>query len=457
MNVIKALISKFSRQETLKRVTANFSWLLSERMILMAVTLFVGIYMARYLGPEDYGVLNFALSFVGLFTTMADLGLAKVTVKELVDREESRDELIGTAFILQLLGALFMFALVFGASFLIDTTTESRWIIYIIAFGLIFSSFQPIAYYFQSKVLSKYEAISRTSGLVTISSAKIVLALSGAPLLYFAFAYMLRFVPMAITLVHFYQKKVSSIFQWKVTWKTARGLLQDCWPIVISGIVVSFNRKIDQVMINQMLGSTEVGYYAAAAKLSEVWYFIPTIIISSVYPILIKYKKQSEALYKRQLRKMYDLMVVLSISLAIPVSFMSDWIAHIIYGPAYVQTGAVLAIHVWGGVFVFMNVVRSNWIVMEKQQKYAPIMQAGSAVVNVGFNLILIPIYGVLGAAVATLATAASSLLLTPLFINAKYRGQVVMALGSLNIFMLIHRLFLYSKKIKFSQEAKSK
>lgn len=448
MNVFKAIINKISRQETLKKVTTNFTWLLSERLLLMAVTMVVGIYVARNLGPENYGVLNFAISFVGIFMAMSELGLANVMVKELVNREGMHNKLMGTSFLLRLIGSVVMFGTVLAASLITDTDQQEKTLMYIIAGGVILSSFQSIRFYFQSQVLSKYEAIARTSAMIILSVAKIVMVIVEAPLIYFGYAYLLRDLTQTISLLYFYKKKKGSVFSWSFDKSIAKGLFYDCWPIVISGLVVSIHMKIDQVMINQMIGSVEVGYYAAATKLSQVWLFIPTIIVSSVYPVLIKYKKQSEDLYKKQLSKLYDLMVVLALAVAIPTTIFSDWAVNMIYGSEYHKTGQVLALHIWSGLFVFMGIVRGNWTVIEKQQKFNPIIQAGGALVNVSLNYFLIPYYGVVGAAVATLATVATNLLITPIFINNKYREQVKLILNSLNIFTLIPRIFLYLKKI---------
>lgn len=457
MNLINVLIHKFSKQETFRKVTANFTWLLSERILLMVTTLLVGIYLARSLGPENYGTLSFAVSFVTLFMAMSELGLSNVVVKELVNHEESHNKLLGTSFIVKLAGSVLMFATILVASNIADTEYEEKMIMYIIASGVIFTSFQSIRFYFQSQVLSKYEAIARTAAMITLSSIKVLLVIIAAPLIYFAFAYMLRYLAQSVMLIYFYQKKGGNIFKWRFNKQIAISLFYDCWPLILSGLVLNVQMRIDQVMLNQMLGSTEVGYYAAATKLSQVWYFLPTIIVSSIYPILIKYKKQSENLYKSQLRKLYDLMVVLSLSVAIPTSLLSNWVVDIIYGDAYVKTGQVLAIHIWAGVFIFMGIVRGNWMIIEKQQKYNLIVQSGGAFINILLNFILIPRYGVIGAAIATLATSATNLLITPVFINSKYREQVKLIMGSLNIFMLVPRLFFYLKKVNYSKKVESK
>lgn len=455
MNFFKTIVHKILRQKTLKKVAANFTWLLSERLLLMATTMVVGIYVARNLGPENYGVLNFAISFVGIFMAMSELGLANVMVKELVNHENMHNKLMGTSFLLKLAGSVIMFATIMAASWIADTDQQEKLLMYIIAGGVIISSFQSIRFYFQSQVLSKYEAIARTSAMVVLSIAKIIMVIVEAPLIYFGYAYLLRDLAQTASLIYFYRKKKGSVFNWSFDKSIAKGLFYDCWPIVISGLVISIHMKIDQVMINQMIGSTEVGYYAAAAKLSRVWLFLPTIIVSSVYPLLIKYKKESDDLYKKQLKKLYDLMVVLALSIAIPTTLLSNWVVDIIYGPEYIKTGQVLALHIWTALFVFMGIVRGNWTVIEKQQKYNPIIQAVGAVVNVSLNYFLISGYGVTGAAVATLITAVTNLIITPLFINHQYREQVKFILNSLNIFTLIPRIFLYLRKINTLKSVK--
>ncbi|MDF9799673.1 O-antigen/teichoic acid export membrane protein [Catalinimonas alkaloidigena] len=446
LSKINELKSQLMKSEMLKKVSANMSWLFFERMIMLAVTLAVGVYVARYLGPKYYGILNFAISFIALFIAIANLGLQNVLVKELVEHEDDHNIFMGSAFLMKLLGSIILLIIVFFSSQLMELDASTRIIVFIIGAGLLFKSLDIIGFFFQSEVRSKFEAIARTTSLLSISAIKVILILAEAPLFYFALVYMLEHVITSTVLIIFYMRQGRSITNWRVDKKAVSYLFSECWPIIISGLVVSIHLKVDQVMINQMLGDEDVGYYAAAAKISDVWYFIPTIIMSSVFPVIVKTKNRSERLFGKQLHMLYDAMVILSLSVAIPLTFLSDWLINLLYGPEYILTGKVLSIHIWSAVFGFMNVVRGKWAVIEKQQRFGVFIQGSGAFVNIALNFFLIPAYGIIGAAIATLITVASNVLIAPLFINANYRGQVRIIVSSLNPFSLVPRL---SRQIK--------
>jgi O-antigen/teichoic acid export membrane protein len=161
--------------------------------------------------------------------------------------------------------------------------------------------------------------------------------------------------------------------------------------------------KIDQVMIKEMLNSEAVGQYAVAAKLSEIWYFIPMAIASSLFPAIINAKKKSEDLYHARMQKLYDIMAWMAIAIAIPMTFLSDWVVELLYGTQYNLAGSVLMIHIWAGVFVFLGVASSKWFITENLQKYSFYRTLAGALINILLNYILIPIYGIYGAAIATL------------------------------------------------------
>ncbi|WKN32532.1 flippase [Porifericola rhodea] len=429
------------KSDMLQKVSANMSWLFFERLIMMAVTLAVGVYVARYLGPKLYGILNFGISFIALFIAIANLGLQNVLVKELVEHNEEHNSFMGSAFLMKLGGSLVLLLIVFCTSQLMTLDAATKIVVLIIGLGIVFKTFDIIGFFFQSKVLSKYEAIARTTSLLSISAIKVALIWLEAPLVYFALVYMIEHAITSVVLLFFYKKQGNSLFRWQFSKKKIFYLLEECWPIIITGLVVSVHMKVDQVMINQMLGDEEVGYYAAAAKISDVWYFIPIIIMSSVFPVIVKTKAQSEKRFKEQLHMLYDIMVILSLSVAIPFSFLSDWFIELLYGPEYLMTGKVLSIHIWSAVFGFLNVVRGKWAVIEKQQKFGVFIQGSGAFVNVFLNLFLIPTYGIIGAAMATLITLALNVVIAPLFINKHYRGQVRLIIQSLNLFSLVPRV----------------
>ncbi len=381
----------------------NTSWFFAEKVLKIISELFIGIWIARYLGPEHFGLLSYAQSYAGLFMVIATLGLNTVIVRELVKDERKRDLLLGTAFILQLLGAILVIVILSLTIKLTSNDSFTNILIFIIAFSTFFKSFNVIDFYFQSKVLSKFTVYANMILLLISSIIKILLILNEASLIYFAYIILFESFILAIGFIYFYTKNNISIFNWKFDKKLAISLLKDSWPLILSGIVITVYMKIDQVMIQSMLGSESVGQYAAAVRLSEAWYFIPMIIASSLFPAIINAKSISKELYYTRLQKLYDLMVWMGIAIAIPMTFLSNWIIELLYGNEYNLAGDVLMLHIWAGVFVFLGVAFSKYLIAENQTKKAFYRTTLGAIINIILNYLLIPIYGINGAAIATI------------------------------------------------------
>ncbi len=363
--------------------------------------------VARYLGPEQFGLFSYAQSFVGLFSTIATLGLDGIVVRELVKDETRRDELIGTAFWLKLIGAIGVLIVLAIAVNFTSNDSYTNMLVFIIASATIFQSFNVVDMYFQSKVMGKYIVYANVISLLLSSIVKIVLILNEAPLIAFAWTVLFDSAVLACGFIYFYIKNSSTLKIKNLTFrsKTAVSLLKDSWPLILSGIVISIYMKIDQVMIKEMINAEAVGQYAAAVRLSEAWYFIPMVIVSSLFPAIINAKKQSEELYYARLQKLYDLMVWMAIAIiALPMTFLSDWVIHLLYAEQYSQSGSVLMIHIWAGIFVFLGVASGKWFMAENLQMLSFWRTFSGMFINVILNFVLIPKYGIQGGALATLA-----------------------------------------------------
>lgn len=383
----------------------NTSWLFGEKILRMIVGLFVGIWVARYLGPEQFGLFSYAQSFVGLFTAIATLGLDGIVIRELVKDASRRDELIGTAFWLKVMGAFGVLIILAIAVNFTSNDTFTNSLVFIIASATIFQSFNVIDFYFQSKVLSRFVVFANIISLLISSIVKIALILNDAPLIAFAYVIVFDSFVLACGFIYFYIKNNSTfkIQHLKFKREIAVSLLKDSWPLILSSIVVSVYMRIDQVMIKELLDNEAVGQYAAAVRLSEVWYFIPMVIASSLFPSIVNAKKHSKELYFRRLQKLYDLMVWMAIAIAVPMTFLSDWIVEFLYGEQYNQAGSVLMLHIWAGVFVFIGVAFSQYLVAENLTKKSFYRTLMGAILNVFLNYLLIPKYGINGAAIATI------------------------------------------------------
>jgi len=386
------------------RYFKNISWLFAEKILRMVVGLFVGVWVARYLGPEKFGLLSYAQSFVGLFTAIATLGLDGIVVRELVKDESRRDELIGTAFWMKVVGAFAVIAVLAIAVNFTSNNHQTNILIFIIASATIFQSFNVVDMYFQSKVMSKYVVFANIISLFISSLVKIALILNNAPLVAFAWVVAFDSCVLASGFVYFFIKKSHLNVQYlKFKGKTALLLLKDSWPLILSGMVVAIYMKIDQVMIKEMLGSEEVGQYAAAVRLSESLYFIPMVVSSSLFPAIINSKKKSEDLYYSLLQKLYDFMVWLAVAIALPMTLLSDWIIILLYGDQYSQASGVLMIHIWAGIFVGLGVAASKWVLNENFLRNALIRTVLGAIINIVLNYFLMRKFGIQGVAISTL------------------------------------------------------
>ncbi len=376
-----------------------------EQGLRLVSSLFVGVWVARYLGPEQFGIFNYAIAFTALFAGIAKLGLDGIVVRELVKQQEKCDELLGTVFWLKAIGAIITVAILFFASILSSNNSTTHIYILIIAGGILFQSFEIIDFYFQSKVLVKYVSICKLIQLSLSSLVKIYFVLAGKKLIWFVGISLLDSMTIAGSLWFAYVHLKNESFIRKFSSRIAKKLLADSWPVILSGIAITVYVKIDQIMINSMLGPKEVGQYSAGIRLSEVWNFIPMIICSSLFPAIINSKKQSEELYYQRLQKLYNMVVLMALTIALTMTFMSDWIINFLYGEQYIQAAGVLKIHVWAGISVFMGVASWNWLVAENLQFYSTLNTAIGAAVNIIMNYLLLKKYGVEGAAWATVAS----------------------------------------------------
>ncbi|WP_257639659.1 flippase [Campylobacter concisus] len=381
----------------------NTSWLFFEKILRMFVGLFVGIWVARYLGPERFGLFSYAQSFVGLFTAIATLGLDSIVVRELVKNESKSNELIGTAFYLKLMGAILTLLVLAIATYFTSNDRYTNLLVFIMASATIFQSFNVIDMYFQSKVLSKYIVFSNIISLFASSIVKIILILIDAPLVAFAWAILFDSIVLALGFIYFFLK-YSTLMVRKIYFSKliAVDLLKNSYPIILSSAVIAIYLKIDQVMIKSMLGEIAVGQYTAATKLSESFYFIPLVISYSFFPAIVNSKNCNEIYYAR-LQMLYNLVVWIAIAIALPVTILSDNIIDILYGDQYYQAGSILMIHIWTNILISIGVISGDWFVAENLQIFAFWRSFCGASINIILNFLLIPKYGIQGAAVATL------------------------------------------------------
>ncbi|PMM04233.1 O-unit flippase [Vibrio breoganii] len=400
--MLKVILTSIKHQGFI-RYFINTSWMMAEQCLRIIAGLFVGIWVARYLGPEQFGLFSYALAFSAIFTGIAKLGLDGILVRELVNHPNKRDILLGTAFWLKVMGSLLTFSLVVLILAFTSNDNTTKLYIILITIGFFFQSFQVVELYFQSQVLVKTVSICKTVQLTVSSLMKIYLVVIDAGLIWFVLVTVLDTVSLAISFVVAYRLQYNPSFYKCFDLFTAERLLKDAWPLIISSVVIMVYMRMDQIMIKEMLGEKSVGIYSAAVRLSEALYFVPMFICTSLFPAILNAKKKSRQLYELRLQRLYIFMAWFAIILALPMTLLSDDLVALLYGEDYIGTGQVLMIHVWAAVFVYLGVASSKYLVAENLTKIAFKRTILGAVSNLILNFWLIPIHGAVGAAIATL------------------------------------------------------
>ncbi|WBU88804.1 flippase [Cellulophaga omnivescoria] len=421
------------------RYLKNTSWLMGEKVARMLVALTVGVWVARYLGPNQFGILSYAQSFVGLFTAFSTLGLNDIIIRELIKNKQDKNSILGTSFWLQIMGSCFIMLCLLIAVFINKNDELTNKIILILGGVTFINSFGVISSYFYSNVTSKNIVIPSFIGLLLSAAFKIFFILNNYSLIYFVYVLVFDVFFLMMGQVYLYYQQGNTIVTWSFSWDKAKNLLLDAWPLILSAIVISIYMKIDQVMIKEFLNAEAVGQYSAAVRLSEAWYFIPMIICSSLFPAILNAKKVNEQLYLSRLQNLFNLMVVLGLVVVVPVLLLSDWGIALLYGKAYELSAAVLKIHIWAGVFVFLGVANQKWFISENLQKYNILCLALGMLTNVLLNIVFIPKYGVLGAAYATLLAQAIASLVAPVLFK-KTRVTFYMMVKALFFIPLIKK-----------------
>lgn len=428
-------------QGAIEKYAKNAGWLMIARVGSLGIKILIGIMVSNYLGPEKFGIYGYPLIFATFFIAAAALGLDGFVTRELLRHPEKKDQLLGTAFILKLAGGLLILPLIYVAYLIwngINPIAAPFSYILIVGFTGVFQAFNIIDSYFQSRAQGKFIMKIQVLGNLFSAALKLVLILLDMSLSWFIVALLLDAVLLAIGYVYVYQNNGESLFQWKFESSIAKFLLKNSWPLAFSAILVTIYMKIDQLMIQSYLGSTAQGIYSTVVQLSESWYFIPVAIVTAVFPAIMNAKRDDPERYQKRMQNMYDLMVWISMSIAIIMTFASPLI-YKFYTPEYRGAAHVLSIHIWAGIFTFLGTASGQFLIAEGYTKLSLFRTGMGALINIILNIYWIPRYGITGAAVATLIAYFASnfmILLVP-----KTRPQGIMMLKSLFLITLVEKL----------------
>lgn len=388
----------------MNRVIKNTSWIIGCRIIQSGLALVVTMLSARYLGPSGYGLINYAASLVAFFVPVMQLGLNSTLVRELISDPKQEGEILGTALAMTFVSAI---ACVIGiaavAAFLNRGETETILVCVLYSLLLIFQSLEMIQYWFQAKLLSKYTSLTILAAYVVVAIYRILLLVSGSSVYWFAISQAMDFAIIAVVLLLLYRRLSGN--RLKVSGKRAVEMLGRSRYYILSSMMITVFAQTDRIMLKLMVDETAVGYYSGAVTCAMVTAFVFVAIIDSARPSILEAKQTSDVLFRERMKALYAVIIVLALLQSAVITVFAKLVIAIMCGSEYGASVPALRIVVWFSTFSYLGAVRDIWILAEKKQQYLWIINLSGATANVVLNAVLIPIWGVNGAAAASLAT----------------------------------------------------
>ena len=408
------LLRKAFQNKALK----NAGYLIAGRVIQMVFGLAVSLLTARYLGPANYGLINYAGAYTAFFTSICSLGINSVLVKELVDHPDGEGVVIGTTLLLRAISSVLSACAIIAISSVIDADEKTTMIIVALSsIGMVFNVFETFNYWFQRRLESKVTAQTTLIAYAIASAYKIYLLAAGKSVAYFALVGSIEYLCLGAILYIEYRKRKGQALSF--SWTYGKELLSRSRHFILPGLMVSIYGQTDKLMLKQMIGEAEIGYYATAVALSGMWCFILSAIIDSVYPSIMEaFKDGNERLFKQRNVQLYAIVFYMSIAVSLGFVVLAKPLIYIMYGTSYLPAATPLRIITWYTAFSYLGVARNAWVVSKERQKYLFAIYASSAAANIVLNYLFIPEMGGTGAAVASLAAQVFTTLVVPFLIK---------------------------------------
>ncbi len=426
-------------------IKKNIFWLFFDKTVRVIIGLFVGVWIAKYLGPEKFGTINYSLAIIGLFGPLISLGLNEVVVKELINEPDQKHNLIGSTFVAQIFSSVLSFFLILVIIILIEPDKVQRNVTYILAISLPFQSSNAIKYYFESIFKGYNSNLIELTVFVIFTLLRIYSLLNKYGLYIFVLLTLFETIFSFILLLFWYQYLKKDIFNWSPSLSKIKDLLNKSYPLILSGFAVILYMRMDQILIGHMIGKKELGIYSSALRFSEIMYTIPIVIMSTIFPKIVKLKKENFITYSKYFKNVLKALTIISFFIIITITFSSNFIFKFFYGDEFLDGSLVLKIHIWTSTFVFLGIAGSKWYLTENLQKLIIIQTCIGAILNLLLNLFLIPKFGIAGSAFSTLFAQILSTYMFDLFYK---KTRILFNYKSEAIFYSIPWFFNYSIQI---------
>lgn len=413
----KILRKRLDGRESLLIILNNSGWLFLDKLMRLGLGVAVGIWVARYLGPSQFGELAYVLSYIAFFQAIANLGLDGITVRDISQNKNEANNLLGTVFLIRFFAGIFCWLFAIIAMGLINGWHDrSVLLIALVGSGLVFQSSDTIDLWFQSQSQNRLTILAKISSYFISAATKVLLIIIEAPLYAFASVFILEGSLAALGMAFAY-KNYPCQNRWASTSKVAIRLLNESWPFILSGVSIMIYMRIDQIMIKEMLGVDSLGIYAAVLPLATLWQIIPVVLNASLAPFVTRIKNENENKYWHYLQKIFSVYAAIAWATIVPTILFAHWIVPLVYGSKYQEGVLVLSIYAFTNLFIYLGVAQGLWMLNEKRSLISIFNTIAGAFVSVVGNLLFIPLYGITGAAfVAVIAMCSSAVLANIIF-----------------------------------------
>lgn len=429
-----------------KKIVSNAGWIIACKIIQAITSIIVSMLTARYLGPSNFGIINYAASLVSFCTPIMQLGLTNVIVQELTDNPEQDGKIVGTATLLNIISSLFCIGGITLFSYFANPNSPITILVCALySLMLLFQAFELIQYWFQAKLLSKYSSIVSLVAYLSMTAYKVVLLVLGKDVVWFSISYSIDYFIISILLFIVYKKMNGGKLGFSS--ELAKKMFNKGKHYIVAGLMVNIFAQSDKLMIKHMMGDDYTGYYSAASTLATMSSFVFVAIIDTMRPVIFESKKQQSQSYHLNIKRLYSVIIYLSLLQSLIMTIFSDFIVRIMYGNDYLPASPTLKIIVWFTTFSYLGAVRNIWMLSEQKQKYLWIINTSGAATNIALNFLLIPKMGINGAALASLITQVFTNIVMGWIIPPIWENNLLM-MKSLNpVYILNMTKLLFGKK----------
>lgn len=431
MQDLKASLNKITGSSRFITLSKNYFWLFSDKGLKIISEVFIGAWIARFLGPEHFGIFNYGIAYAVMFSAFAKFGINSTLVRDLVKYPNQTGALMGTAFIIKIISSSIAFTILITITYLSHQDDLLKMLtVGLVAVSILSYPLENLELYFQAKTKSRYAVISRNIVILIFILVKVFLIINEFPLYFFALVYSLELI-MGYVVIFFSYSKFEPLKKLRFSKKIALSFINDSWPLIFSSLFVSIYMRIDQIMLQYLSTERALGYYAASTRIVEAWNFIPMVIVAGLLPEIVSVKNDKH-LFKRRLRQLYFILLLLAGVISVLMLILASPISSILFGEKYTGIDAIIRLQIWSILFTFIGVGTTQFLVVKNLTKYSLYRSAIGLCTNVLLNLLLIPLYNEYGAVYATLISY--FIVVASLAFFKETRHQIVLILTSYKI-----------------------